>query len=341
MIPIIEQGLIMGVMALGVFVSFRILNMPDLTVDGSFALGGAVSVTFLTMGFPAIAALAGGAIAGCIAGVITALIHRKLKINVLLAGILVMTMLYSINLRIMNGSNLPIPKMQSKEQGLSYEEQTGSDFFEDLLSDLEVKESTIKKTQRVFIPVENFFNNNQDGSDLLFLLLFSSFLIFLLALFLKTDLGTILRGFGSNPEGVETFGMPKTFIAVTGLGIANGIVGLSGGLFSLYSGFADVTMGQGMIVTGLAIVMLGEIILGKFKFRLGIIAPFIGGLVYQIILSIVMKYGYKIGFKASDMKILTALFIVTVITIGLISIRRKTKINGEVKRTWLNWIRSK
>jgi putative ABC transport system permease protein len=328
----------MGIMSLGVFVSFRILNMPDLTVDGSFALGGAACISLLVNGFSPILALIGGCICGGLAGIVTALIHRKLKINVLLAGILVMTMLYSINIRVMNGSNLPIPRIQAQQQTLSFEEETGSDLFGDLLGDIPMKVSTQEKKELSVIKISgNLFNNSQDGRDLIFLLIFSVIIIIILTLFLKTDIGTVIRGFGSNPDGVESFGIPKTFIAVIGLGIANAIVGLSGGLFALYSGFSDVTMGQGMIVTGLAIVMLGEIVVGKYKQKFGMIAPFLGGIIYQFILSLVMKYGYKIGFRASDMKILTALFIIIVIAISLLSSKkRKKSFKGEVKKLWLN-----
>jgi len=159
-----------------------------------------------------------------------------------------------------------------------------------------------------------------------------SVIILILFIFLKTDLGTVLRGFGSNPEGVEAFGMSRDFISIMGLSLANVLVALSGGMFAMYSGFADVTMGQGMIITGLAMVMVGEIIFGRFKPLFGLIAPIIGGVVYQSILALVMRYGYKIGFRASDMKLLTALFIISVIAFSMIKNPKKRKqLKGKVK----------
>ena len=178
----------------------------------------------------------------------------------------------------------------------------------------------------------NIFDNLRDGSDLMTILLVLVSIIIILFIFLKTDLGTVLRGFGSNPEGVESFGMSRDFISIFGLSLANVLVALSGGMFAMYSGFADVTMGQGMIITGLAMVMVGEIIFGRFKPLFGLVAPIIGGVVYQSILALVMRYGYKIGFRASDMKLLTALFIISVIAFSLIKNPKKRKqLKGKVK----------
>ncbi len=338
MIAIIEQGLIMGIMALGVFLSFRILNMPDLTVDGSFALGGAVSVSLLISGTPALTALLSGAIFGGLAGMITALIHRKFKVNSLLAGILVMTMIYSVNLRIMNGPNLPVPSINTTNTMKSYEEMTGGDplagLFGNTSSPLEKSSNdSVVKNTRIS---KNIFSVDGSSGNLTILLLFTLIVLVLLGIFLRTDLGMVMRGFGSNPDGVQAFGIPKTFIAVLGLVVANALVGLSGGLFALYSGFSDVTMGQGMIVTGLAIVMLGEIIFGRRKILFGILAPIIGAIIYQGILVLVMKYGYRIGFRSSDMKLLTALFIVGMIGVSLLSKKRKSAFKLEVRKLWSN-----
>ncbi|MEA2065552.1 MAG: Inner-membrane translocator [Thermotogota bacterium] len=338
MIAIFEQGLIMGIMALGVFLSFRILNMPDLTVDGSFALGGAVSVSLLITGTPALTALLSGAIFGGLAGMITALIHRKLKVNPLLAGILVMTMIYSVNLRIMNGPNLPIPSINITNTMKSYEEITGEDPLAGLFGDAE---STNESKSDIMVSrnantSNNIFSTDGTFGNLIILLLFALIVVILMGIFLRTDLGMVMRGFGSNPDGVQAFGVPKTFIAVLGFVIANALVGLSGGLFALYSGFSDVTMGQGMIVTGLAMVMLGEILFGRRKILFGLLAPIIGAIIYQAILALVMRYGYRIGFRSSDMKLLTALFIVGMIGISLLSKKRKSTFKLEVRKLWSN-----
>ncbi len=324
MFPILEQGLIMGIMALGVFISFRVLNMPDLTVDGTFALGGAVTVSAMTIGLPVYISLAAACFISCLAGMATALIHRKLRINVLLAGILVMTMIYSVNLRIMDGPNLPVPKDQVINQMTSFEEESGEDPLADLFAEAgiaDVKSADIPAVERR--SAGNIFNGAQDGKDLVIICAFCAALVVLLFIFLKTEMGIALRGFGSNPDAIQAFGITKTSMTVFGLGIANTLVGLGGGLFSLYGGFADVSMGQGMIVTGLAIVMVGELFLGKRKFLFGLIAPLIGGIAYQCILAVAMRYGHVIGFKSSDMKLLTALFIISVISLSLLSSGKK------------------
>jgi len=338
MIAIIEQGIIIGITGIGVFLTFRILDMPDLTVEGSFGLGGAVTVGLIILGLNPIMALLIAMILGGLAGLITGLIFRKLKVHVLLAGILVMTMLYSINIRVMQGPNLPIPITRTESKLTNYEDISGEDPLADLFGDLETKEkqnevaeeSQVQSTHKSAIL--NIFDNLRDGSDLLTILAIVSIIILILFVFLKTDLGTVLRGFGSNPEGVEAFGMSRDFISIFGLSLANVLVALSGGMFAMYSGFADVTMGQGMIITGLAMVMVGEIIFGRFKPLFGLIAPIIGGVVYQSILALVMRYGYKIGFRASDMKLLTALFIISVIAFSMIKNPKKRKqLKGKVK----------
>src|SRR6056297_305796 len=338
MIAIIEQGIIIGITGIGVFLTFRILDMPDLTVEGSFGLGGAVTVGLIVLGLNPLMALLIAMVLGGLAGLITGLIFRKLKVHVLLAGILVMTMLYSINIRVMQGPNLPIPITRTESKLTNYEDISGEDPLANLFGDLEtqereseiVEETQVQTTQKSAIM--NIFDNLRDGSDLFTILAIAGIIILILFVFLKTDLGTVLRGFGSNPEGVEAFGMSRDFISIFGLSLANVLVALSGGMFAMYSGFADVTMGQGMIITGLAMVMVGEIIFGRFKPLFGLIAPIIGGVVYQSILALVMRYGYKIGFRASDMKLLTALFIISVIAFSLIKNPKKRKqMKGKVK----------
>jgi putative ABC transport system permease protein len=328
MLGILEQGLILGLMSLGVFVSFRIINMADLTVEGSFALGGALCIRLFTLGLSAPVSLLLSMLAGTGAGILTGFLHRKLRINVLLAGILVMTMLYSINLRIMDGPNLPIPKTLTKSSLGTYEQIGGKDPLADLFGPTASVQKPEKKVQ-ASAALQNIFSGEANGKDLLLLSLILGGSIVACVFFLKTELGTALRGFGSNPGALEAFGMSKTSMTLLGLGLANAFVSLSGGIFALYSGFADVTMGQGMIVTGLAVVMLGGIVIGRRQILFGILSPIVGGILYQAILALVMRYGYRIGFRASDMKLLTAIFIVIVIGIGLVSVNKRKK--GKLK----------
>ncbi len=332
---ILEQGLIIGLMALGVYISFRIVDLPDLTTDGSFALGAAVAVRALVSGLPAWVAIMLAALTGAIAGSITGTIHRKLKINVLLAGILVMTMLYSVNLRVMGGPNLPVPRVVPERTTQSFEEMSGGTGLDNLFEELEI--NTEKRQSRTTVVAKNIFNNQLDGSDLLLIIVLISAVVVVLSVALKSDPGMTLRAFGSNPSGVVSFGISQNVLAIAGLTIANCVIGLSGGLFALYSGFSDATIGQGMVVTGLASVIMGEILLGRVKLFYGLLSPIVGGVIYQALLSLAMRYGYRIGFLASDMKLLTAVFIITVIGLRqLSSSGGKRKVKQEVKRLWSN-----
>ncbi|SHE36964.1 putative ABC transport system permease protein [Marinitoga hydrogenitolerans DSM 16785] len=311
MIEIIEQGIILAILSLGVFTTFKIIDTPDLTTDGSYVLGGSITVILLHNNIHWIFALLIGGIFAGISGFFTGLIHTKAKINPLLASILVMIMLYSINIRIMNGPNLSLPKT-SVESSVNLS-GTKLDFL-------------LENNNNVTLGKDASFSFvNPFETYALLKLSFITILIFLLYyLFLKTELGTLLRAFGSNKQGVLTIGVNPDIISILGLSIGNFLVGISGGLFSIYAGFSDVNMGQGMLVTGLAAVILGEIVF-KSDFLLKIPAPLIGGILYQVIISMVIKYGYNIGFKASDLKLATALFIIIVISLR----------NSEVKK-WLN-----
>ncbi|GAB6189091.1 branched-chain amino acid ABC transporter permease [Marinitoga arctica] len=311
MIEIFEQGLILSILSLGVFTTFKIIDTPDLTTDGSYVLGGAITVLALHNNINWIIALLIGAFFAGLSGSLTGLIHTKTKINPLLASILVMIMLYSINIRLMNGPNLSLPK-NSSESTINLS-GTKLDFLLDNKSDVILGKNTSFS-----------FLNPFDNHTLLKLFIITILVFFIYYLFLKTELGTLLRAFGSNKHGVLTIGVNPDIISILGLSIGNFLVGISGGLFSIYAGFADVNMGQGMLVTGLAAVILGEIIF-KNDFLLKIPAPLFGGILYQLIISMVIKYGYNIGFKASDLKLATALFIITVIALR----------NSEVKK-WLN-----
>src|SRR6056297_3160047 len=192
MIAIIEQGIIIGITGIGVFLTFRILDMPDLTVEGSFGLGGAVTVGLIVLGLNPLMALLIAMVLGGLAGLITGLIFRKLKVHVLLAGILVMTMLYSINIRVMEGPNLPIPITRTESKLTNYEDISGEDPLADLFGDFETEkaETVIEKESQVAAThkssVLNIFDNQRDGSDLLIISLVVSAIILLMFIFLKT-----------------------------------------------------------------------------------------------------------------------------------------------------------
>ncbi|AEH51979.1 ABC transporter permease [Pseudothermotoga thermarum] len=307
MIPILEQGLLLALAAMGVYISFRLVDLPDLTPDGSYVLGGAVAVVLLHSGHGWGLSVLAAALAAGAAGVVVAFLTTRFKINSLLASILVMTALYSLSIRVMNAPNLPVPKFDTGKI-FAYEQLTGGTPLDDLLGNFQVSfEGTGLKAVR--IP----FNNRADGKDLALIALIVAVSAIALWIFLKTEFGMMLRGYGKNRFAVKVLGVNPDLYAYVGLILANVFVGISGALFSMYSGFADVNMGIGTVVVCLASVILGEIIFGKRQPMYGVLFPIVGAVLYQFLLSLAMKYGYKIGFKPSDMKLVTAIFVVSVI----------------------------
>jgi putative ABC transport system permease protein len=320
-ISILEQGLIASLAALGVFISFRVIDLPDLTPDGSYVLGAAVTISLLYINVLLPFAILFGALASGFAGLLTAFLYNKFNMHSLLASILIMTMLYSINLRIMDGPNITVPKEKSSEQVI-YEEKTKLDFlFEDTQSDQTKNEIGSQSKDN---SVKNF------TVDIYTFIFISSIIIILLYLLFKTEFGLSLRGFGNNKEGIKHLGMNPNIFSYTGLFLGNFFPGLAGGFFAIYSGFSDVNMGQGIVVSSLAAVIIGEIVLGKLNILYNLLCAFIGGIIYQFVIALVMKYGYKIGFNPGDMKLLTSIFIILMIGLR----------NEEVKK-WLSLKRLK
>ncbi len=308
MIPVLEQGLLLALAAMGVYISFRLVDLPDLTPDGSYIIGGAVAASLLHSGHGWVSATILAALAASAAGFVTASITTRFKIHSLLASIMVMTGLYSVAIRVMNSPNLPIPRF-STERILAYEQVVGKTPLDDILGGVENFQFEAQGMKAVIVP----FNNKADGHDLLMIVSLLAVVTFMLWLFLRTELGTMLRGYGRNRFAVKVLGVNPNYFALMGLTMANFLVGLSGALFTMYSGFADVNMGAGTVVVCLASVILGEIIFGSRDFAYGLFFPIVGAVVYQILLTLAMKYGYRIGFKPSDMKLLTAMFVVSVI----------------------------
>jgi putative ABC transport system permease protein len=221
----------------------------------------------------------------------------------------------------MDGPNISVPK-ESYGEEVIYEEQTKLDFlFEDTNNTESLVSNELQKN-------ENF--TNVFSIDIYFLLFISSIIIFLLYLLFKTEFGLALRGFGNNKEGIKNLGMNPNIFSYTGLFLGNFFPGLAGGFFAIYSGFSDVNMGQGIVVSSLAAVIIGEIVLGKLNILYNLLCAFIGGIIYQFVIALVMKYGYKIGFNPGDMKLLTSIFIILMIGLR----------NEEVKK-WLSLKRLK
>lgn len=274
---IFVDGLIFSIMALGILISFRILDIADLTCDGSVVTGAATAGVLILNGWCVSAALIMSFIAGVLCGVITALIHTKLRIPGLLAGILTMTMLYSINLRILgNKANLPL-----------------------------LKTSTLyTNTARAlsFLPPA--------VSALLITLLITAIVKIAIDMFFRCDLGLCIGAMGGNEQTVISMGINPTILKIIGLGLSNGLIGLSGGLLAQYQGFADVNLGQGMVVQGLAAIMIGEFLFSTNKITLITIRAIIGSIIYKALMFFGRKYGYVVGITPNDFKLLTGLLVI-------------------------------
>jgi len=287
-IPIsLEQGLAYGLVALGIVITFRILSFPDLTVDGSFPLGAAVVARFITEGVSPVygifLAIAAGFVAGCCTGVL----YTKLKINSLLAGILMMTVLYSFNLRIMGKSNIQLLTV---------------DTFLTPLENLPMNR---------FIPIIAFFFVVSFGVKIL------------TDLFMHTQLGFAMRATGDNEQMIRALGVNTDNTTILGLGISNAFVALSGALVAQDQGFADVGMGIGMIVAGLASIIIGEALLGKHTVQRMTLAALIGSFLYKEIISI----GLRLGLAPTDLKLATGIMVILALGIPALKKEKESKLH--------------
>ena len=263
----IEQSLIFAIMVLGVYISFRILNFPDMTVDGTFPLGAAISAKLLTLGVNPYLTLLVALVAGAAAGAVTGLIHVKLKVKDLLAGILVMTALYSVNLRVMEKSNIPL--------------------FEE----------------------DNIFNTEYSMMiTIVVLILISKFLLDYL---LKTKFGFALKALGDNENLIVSLGLNEEKYKIYGLMIANSFVAFSGAVLAQYQGFADVGMGTGIIVIGLASIIIGDTLFGKRRRLAGTTIVIIGSILYRGVIAVTLS----MGMDASDLKLITSVIVIMILWI--------------------------
>lgn len=270
----IEQGLMYALLALGVYITFRILDFPDLTVDGSFTTGGAIAAVMITHGYHPLLATLVAFVGGMLAGICTGLLHTKGKINGLLSGILMMIALYSINLRIMGKPNIS------------------------LLGEATLF-SSVSSTAWLYI---------------LDLAVVAVAFMLLLAAFLHTDIGLALRATGDNDRMIRSLGANTDRAKIIGISLSNGLVALSGALVAQDSGFSDNTMGIGMIVIGLASVIIGEAIFGAKNVVRATIAALLGSVVYRIVYALALRADF-LHLEASDMKLLTAIIIIIALVI--------------------------
>ncbi|MBD8067620.1 ABC transporter permease [Bacillus sp. PS06] len=303
----VEAGIIYAIMALGVYLSFRILDFPDLTVDGSFVTGAAVSAVLIVNGVnPFIATLA-SLVAGFIAGCITGVLHTKGKINALLSGILMMIALYSINLRIMGTSNISLLRETTVVTHLS-------EFWKGLGLDEGIRAVLSSIGLTGFIP--------KTWAIMFFMLIVTVIIKLIIDRFLKTETGLALRATGDNKNMIRSFSANTDHLTILGLGISNALVAFSGGLIAQYNGFSDIGMGMGMIIIGLASVIIGEAIFGTKTIARTTLAVIGGAIIYRIVVTIALRVRF---LETGDVKLITALIVVAALILPKFIDRQKDK----------------
>lgn len=278
---VFEQGIIYAIMAMGVYITYRILDFPDLTVDGSFPLGGAVGVSMITAGMSPALALPAAFAAGAVAGMLTGIIHVKFKIRNLIASIIMMTALYTVNLRITGRANVPI---------FTYDTIFRNAFVEKYLPGALAPFATL-------------------------IIIAAVALVLKLAIdwYLKTKSGYLLRAVGSNQTLVTTLAKDKGTVIIIGLSIANGLVATAGCVMTQWQGVFDITLGTGTVVIGLASVIVGTSLFRRFRFVKPTTAVIVGSILYRAAVALAILY----GLAASDMKLITAALLFVILVMGM------------------------
>lgn len=284
------MGLVLSLLALGVLISFRILAFRDLTVDGSITLGGATAAILIVNGVDPWLATALACLAGAAAGATTGVLATRFGINGLLAGILVMTALYSVNLRVMGRANLPLP------------EHTIVDQAKQLASS-----GTVWTVGRWDLPVQDVYVD-----------LVVAGIIALVGLamygFFRTNLGLAMRAVGDNEQMIRALGVDVGWMTTFGLALSNGLVALAGALLVQYQGFADVQMGIGMVVWGFASVIIGESLVGSRQVGMLIVGAVMGSILFRLLVAIALRW----GLNANDLKLVTALFVLGALVLPVV-----------------------
>jgi len=269
----ISQGLLWGIMAMGVWITYRVLNYADLTAEGSFTLGAAVAARLITSGaFDPLTSTLIAMAAGVLAGLVTGLLHTVLKVPPLLSGILTMTGLYSINLRVMGISNIPLTR----------------------------------GTETLMTNIGSFFGiTDRNTSAIIVGIIFAFVVILLLRLFFNTEIGYALRATGDNENMVKAQGVSTNRMKILGLMLGNACVAMSGALVFQFQGFADIGMGVGTIVIGLASVIIGEVIFNDKNNHRALIAVVLGSILYRIIIAFVLGR----GIHPNDFRLISAMML--------------------------------
>ncbi len=275
---IFVEGLIFSIMVLGILISYRILDLADLTCDGSYATGAAVATMCIVNGLGITTGLVLAFLVGVLCGMVTSVIHTRLRIPGLLASILTMTMLYSINLRILgNRANVPI------QRGIN----TLYRLFPNTFPFLSTAFASLLGTLIIVLAIK-----------------------IIMDLFFRTDLGLAIGALGGNEQVVISQGMNPSVLKLIGLGFSNGLIALSGGMLAQYQGFADANLGQGMVVQGLAAIMIGEFLFSSNKISLITLRAVFGAIIYKALMFFGRRYGYLIGITPNDFRLLTGILVI-------------------------------
>jgi putative ABC transport system permease protein len=278
------QGLCFSGIAFGIYISMKIFNIPDITTDGSYALGGVVTALSITHHLPVYVALPLVLFAGGIAGACTGLIHTKLKINPLLAGILVMTALYSVNLVLMGRSNLPLVNLPT-----------------------------------LFTLIN--ISGNPNYNTFFILLIFVVLITFIIGYLLKTDFGIAMRATGNSESMIRSLGVNTDRMKIIGLAIANALTGLSGYLITQNQNFADINMGIGIVIVGLGSVIIAETFINRFQINsvwLSLLLVLVGAIIFQFVLAFTLS----IGVDANLLKLVTAVFVLLIVSLPRLNFNR-------------------
>jgi putative ABC transport system permease protein len=294
-------GLILSLLAFGVYISFRIFAFPDITTEGSITLGGAVAAVLIAAHVhPVVATLAAFG-AGALAGMATGILHTRFKINGLLAGILVMTALYSVNLHVMGRSNLPL---MSERTLATMAESAG-----------------LRVLGAPMVHVFGWEVGTRDVGALLMSLGIAVLTGLILYLFFRTNLGVAMQAAGDNAQMIRALGVNVDTMIVFGLALANGLVALSGALLTQYQGFADVQMGIGMVVWGLASVIIGEALVGVRDLGFVLISAVMGSVLFRLLVAVALRG----GLNPNDLKLVTAVFVFCALVLPGMARRFRTK----------------
>ncbi len=284
LIPTVAQGLLWALLALGVYVTFRVLDVADLTVEGSFPLGAATAASLMVAGYGPLTAIIAAFITGTLAGVVTGLLHTKMKIPALLAGILTMIALYSVNLRVMGKANLSLLGVDT-----------------------------------TFKIARGMLGMNMAYTTLIVGLAITIIVGMFLYWFFGTQIGAAIRATGFNQQMIRAQGVDTDITIILGLLLSNGLVAVSGALVAQSNGFSDVGMGTGTIVIGLASVIIGEVLFGTRSFKNCLISVVLGSIVYRIVIALVLT----MGMPPNDLKLFTSVLVAFALSMPLIKAKFK------------------